>query len=352
MSHSPITLGEIAHAAGVSTMTASRALNHQPGVSPKTRDLILRLAADMGYAANRSAQKLASGKSRVIGLLAAELDNPFTGALVSGAVRAAAASGHEVLIYSLVDHDKKPRSNVLALLQQFTDGVIAVLPYHFGFVEQLQAAQHPVITIDNHSAQNRFVSIAADSYGGARLALAHLAELGHKRIAFLTGDEQLVSASDRHKAFNDAVLLHGLDKSTELVLKGDFSFFSGREAAKKILNMRRKPTAIFTANDMSAFGLMGALQSAGIRIPEDISVIGFDDLPAAQQMHPALTTVRQPIAEMGRVAVNTLLAQMAGLEIPIPHISLPTSLVLRASTADISVKVISNHLTLPKLAHL
>jgi LacI family transcriptional regulator len=332
MTHSPTTLAEIAQAAGVSTMTVSRALNHQTGVSPKTRDYILGLAADMGYAANRSAQKLSSGKSRVIGLLAAELDNPFIGALVSGAVRAAAVSGHEVLIYALVDHENKPHSNVLQLLQQFTDGVIALLPYQYGFVEQLQAAQHPVITIDHHSDQNRLVSIAADSYGGARLALEHLASLGHKRIAFLTGDEQLGSATDRHRAYDDAVLLHGLDRSAELVLKGDFSFHSGGEAAKKLLRMRKKPTAVFAANDMSAFGLMGGLQSAGLRIPDDISVVGFDDLPAAQQFHPTLTTVRQPIAEMGRAAVNTLLAQMAGLGVAMPHISLPTSLVVRAST--------------------
>ncbi|MEO5793757.1 MAG: LacI family DNA-binding transcriptional regulator, partial [Rhodoferax sp.] len=159
------TLAEIAAAAGVSSMTASRAMNGQPGVSRTTRDAILTLANDMGYVANRSAQRLSSGRSRVIGLLAAELDSAFTSALVSGAVRAVVAAGNEVLIYSLVDRAQRPTGNVLQLLQQFTDGVIAILPYQFGFVESLSAAQVPVVTIDQHTEHAPFPSIASDSYG-------------------------------------------------------------------------------------------------------------------------------------------------------------------------------------------
>ena len=327
------TLAELAAAAGVSTMSASRAVNLQPGVSRETREAILKLAAEMGYVPNRSAQKLSGGRTRVIGLLAADLDNTFISALVSGAVRAASATGHEVLIYSLVGNDRRPTTNVLQLLQQFTDGVIAVLPYQYGFVEGLAAARLPVITIDHHREHAEFPSIAADSYGGARGAMQHLAALGHRRIAFITGEEQLGSAQDRHRAYDDAVAILRLERDPTLVLRGDYTARGGREAGKKLLKMKDRPTAVFAGNDLSAIGAMSVLQSAGLRVPEDISIVGFDDLPAASQVHPALTTVRQPIAEMGRAAVNTLLAVIAGLEVATPQVALPTELVVRKSTA-------------------
>ena len=328
------TLAELAAAAGVSTMSASRAVNLQPGVSPQTRDAILKLAAEMGYVANRSAQKLSGGRSRVLGVLARELDNAFTSALVSGAVRAAAVAGHEVLIYSMVDRTGVPNASVLQLLQQFTDGVIAVLPYQYGFVQSLMAAGFPVICIDHHHDHTEWPSVTADSYGGARSAMQHLAELGHRRIAFITGNEELGSARARHRAYNDAVAIHRLEKDAALVQKGDFSTRGGRDAMQRLLKLKQRPTAVFAANDLSAFGAISVLQSSGIRIPEDMSVVGFDDLPSASQLHPALTTVRQPISEMGRAAVNSLLGLVAGLEVATPQITLPTELMVRESTAQ------------------
>jgi LacI family transcriptional regulator len=329
------TLIELATAAGVSKMSASRAVNLQPGVSRETREKILTLAAEMGYVANRTAQKLTSGRSGVIGLLAADLDHPFISALVSGAVRAAAVAGHEVLIYSLPGIDRRPTANVLQLLQQFTDGVIAVLPYQFGFVEGLAAAKIPVITIDHHREHAEFPSIAADSYGGARSAMEHLASLGHKRVAFITGDEHMGSARDRHRAYDEAVAIYGLEKDPKLVIPGDYTSRGGRDAGQKLLKLKKLPTAIFASNDMTAFGAMSVLQAAGLRIPEDISIVGFDDLPEASQVHIPLTTVRQPIAEMGRAAVNSLLAVIAGLDVAPQHVSLPTVLVVRDTTAPL-----------------
>ena len=334
MKKSRPTLTELAAAAGVSTMSASRAVNLQPGVSPHTRDAILKLAAEMGYVANRSAQKLSGGRSRVLGVLARELDNPFTSALVSGAVRAAAVAGREVLIYSMVDRTEAPDAGVLQLLQQFTDGVIAVLPYQYGFVQSLMAAGFPVITIDHHHDHTEWPSVTADSYGGARSAMQHLAELGHRRIAFVTGNEELGSARARHRAYDDAVAIHRLDRDAALVQKGDFSTRGGRDAMQRLLKLKQRPTAVFAANDQSAFGAISVLQSAGLRVPEDMSVVGFDDVPAASQLHPALTTVRQPIAEMGRAAVNSLLSLVAGLEVATPQIILPTELQVRQSTAS------------------
>ncbi|HEY0818187.1 MAG TPA: LacI family DNA-binding transcriptional regulator [Rhizobacter sp.] len=330
------TLAELAAAAGVSTMSASRAVNLQPGVSPQTRETILKLAAEMGYVANRSAQKASGGRSRMLGVLARELDNAYTSALVSGAVRAAAVAGHEVLIYSLADRTGIPDAGVLKLLQQFTEGLIAVLPYQNGFVQKLASTGFPVITIDHHHEHNDWPSVTSDSYGGARAAMQHLAELGHRRIAFITGNEELGSARARHQAYDDAVAIHGLDKDPALVQRGDFSTRGGRDAMQRLLKLKHRPTAVFAANDRSAFGAISVLQGAGLRIPQDMSIVGFDDVPSASQLHPALTTVRQPISEMGRAAVNSLLGMVAGLEVATPRITLPTELQIRQSTAAVA----------------
>jgi len=314
-------------------MTASRALNNQRGVSATTRDTILKVAAEMGYVTNRIAQKLSSGQSRVIGVLASDLDTPFVAALVTGVVRAASLAGNEVLVYLLGDVEKRPGGSVLQLLQQFTDGIVALLPYECGFVQALGKAHVPVITIDHPSQHGEYPSVSADSYSGARQAMDHLAALGHKRIAFVSGAEQLESARQRHRAYLDAVAVLGLARGPALLVKGDYTTHGGRGAAERLLALKKRPTAVFAANDQSAFGVMALLQERGVSIPEDISVVGFDDVPAASEMHPALTTVRQPIDELGRAAINALLARVAGLDAAATHMTLPTELIVRKSTA-------------------
>jgi len=329
------TLAQVAAAAGVSAMTASRALSGRPGVSQETREAIRRLADDMGYETNRVARKLVTGASRVIGVLASGLDTPFVAALVTAIARAAAATGHDVLIDAVIDYEQRPAGGVLQLLQQFTDGVVAVLPYEFGYVQTLSKARIPILTIDHPSSHGEFPSIAADSYGGARAAMAHLAELGHRRVAFVGGAPELQSAHERRRAYDDAVAVLGLSRDESLLLEGDYTLEGGRRAGERILKSKRRPTAVFASNDLSAFGLMAVLQQNGLRVPEDISVVGFDDLPAAAQWHPALTTVRQPVDELGRAAVNTLLALISGLGAAATHVTLPTELVVRQSTASV-----------------
>ncbi len=330
------TLAQIAAAAGVSAMTASRALSGQAGVSEETRTAIRKLADDMGYETNRVARKLVTGNSRVIGVLASGLDEPFVAALVTGIARAGAAAGHDVLVAAVIDYERRPAGGVMQLVQQFTDGVIAVLPYEHGYVQTLSRARIPVLTIDHPRSHAEFPSIAADSYGGARSALAHLASLGHRRIAYVGGAEALESGFERRRAYDDSVAVLGLERDSALVFDGDYTLECGRRAAEGILRLKKRPTAVFAANDVSAFGVMAVLQQGGLRIPQDISVVGFDDLPAAAQWHPALTTVRQPVDELGRAAVSTLLAMIAGLGAATPQLTLPTELVVRESSGPVA----------------
>ncbi|MDR3517086.1 MAG: LacI family DNA-binding transcriptional regulator [Azospirillaceae bacterium] len=325
------TLAEVAKVAGVSQMTASRAINNRSGVSKEKREDIQRIADEMGYVVNRAAQRLSGGRTRVIGVMA-QLHTTFTAELVLGAGGAARAAGYEMLVYSLPDNDRRPPGSVVDLLRQIADGVIALLPYESDYLETLSAAHLPVITVDYRGEESPFPSVASDSYEGGRTAVRHLAELGHRRIAHITGNERLASARDRRRAYLDTMAQLGLAIDPAQIATGDFSQRSGFEAANRLLALNPRPTAIFAANDISALGAISAIRDAGLRVPEDLSVVGFDDIPVAAQLHPPLTTIRQPMQQMGRSAVNMLLALIVGLEAPSPRITLPTQLIVRGST--------------------
>ena len=185
MPQSTPTLTDIAITAGVSAMTASRALNNKPGVSERTRAAILKVASDMGYVTNRVAQKLASGQSGVIGVVALQLDHPYIIGIVNSVVRAATSAGTEVLIYTHPEREKEPSGNVLQMLQQFTDGVVVLPPFQPGFLDELARGRFPVALVDSPLENSGLPSVAADDYAGARTAMSHLAELGHKRALTL-----------------------------------------------------------------------------------------------------------------------------------------------------------------------
>ena len=333
MTRKNITLTEVAEAARVSPMTASRAINNRSGVSGQTRQHVLDVAAELGYVVNRAAQKLSGGRSHIIGVIAADLENPFISALVAGTSDAAWEAGYETLIYAHVDREKRPSGSVMQLLRQISDGVIAILPLEFDYLDELASINIPIITVDHRGEHAEFPSVATDGYGGARLAIKHLIELGHRRIGFIAGDERLASARDRHHAYVETLAQHGLGSDPQLIVGGDFTQHRGFTATQELLALSDPPSAIFAANDLMAFGAIAAIREAGLRVPDDISVIGFDDIPTAAQFFPPLTTVRQPLHQMGRAAVSTLLALIAGIDAASPQVTLPTDLVVRATTA-------------------
>jgi LacI family transcriptional regulator len=327
------TLAEVAEAAGVSRMTASRALNNQPGVSRPVREEILQIASKLGYSINRTAQKLSGGKSRIIGLVAIRMQNPFTAEVITGAVRTARTAGYEMLVYSLVE-GVEPQPSVTHLLEHIADGVIAVLPYSGRYLRSLADASVPVITVEDGVEPLEFPSIGCDNYRGARAAVEHLAELGHRRIGFITGHEALSSARERRRGYLDVLTERRLPREESLIAEGDYTQRGGFDAARKLLALPRRPTAIFAANDDAAMGVLSAAQKMQLRIPEDLSIVGFDDSPQSAQVHPGITTVRQPMQEMGGSAVNMLLAMMAGIDPTSPVTTFPTELVVRGSTAS------------------
>ena len=332
MSKQAPTLAQVAKIAGVSQMTASRALNDKPGVSQETREAVLKIAADIGYIVNRSAQKLSGGRNGIIGIMTPVLDNHYVGELVVGVGRAARAQGYETLVYTLFDEDRHSHQSVLGLIKQFTDGVVAILPRESAYFNALAAANVPVVAIDQRGSLEGFPSISVDSYGGAVRAVEHLAQLGHTRIGFVAGDESIEGVRDRRRGYTDALARLGLQNDPSLVAEGDLSQIRAFDAACALLALEEPPTAIFAVNDLSAVGVIAAAREQGLKVPRDLSVLGFDDIPMASQVHPPLTTIRQPFAQMGRAAVNTLLSQMENNDSIAPRIVLPTELIVREST--------------------
>ena len=333
MARKNVTLTEVAQAAKVSPMSASRAINNRTGVSPETREHVLKVAADLGYVTNRTAQKLSGGRSHVIGVIATELENQYTSTLIAAISEAAWEVGYETLIYSHVEREKRPSGSVVQLLRQISDGVIAILPLEFGYLSELAAINIPVITVDHVSEQAEFPSVTTDCYEGTCMALRHLISLGHRKIAYIAGDERLASARDRRRAYLETMDQYGLGSDSDYIVEGDFTRLRGFEATTALLSLDRPPTAIFAANDLSAFGAIAAIKMAGLRVPDDVSVIGFDDIPFSAEYSPALTTVRQPLQQIGHSAVNTLLALIVGISPTAPQVSLPTELIVRSSTA-------------------
>ncbi|MEF2070277.1 LacI family DNA-binding transcriptional regulator [Consotaella aegiceratis] len=331
-----LTLAEVARVAGVSRMTASRAINNRPGVSRQMREDILRIADEMGYVVNRVAQKLSTarngGGSGIIGVIA-ELHTPFVGDLVMAIGSAVRGGGQDMLVYSLPAPTRVPPGKVLDLLHQMVDGVIAVLPYEADYLTALERARVPVVSVERGSDETTFPSISADSYQGGCLAMRHLIELGHRRIGFITGAHRLASARERLRAYRDTLAAHGLPIDPTLIVEGDYLQKSGFDAANRLLALRDRPTAIFAANDISALGAITAIHDAGLDVPRDISIVGFDDIPLVGQLRPGLTTIRQPLTQMGRTAVKMLLEMIVSPASAPPSATVPIQLIVRGSTA-------------------
>lgn len=279
-----------------------------------------------------AARQPAGGVSRLLGVVAPNIDSLFVSALVAAVGRAARVAGYELLVYSLTQRDRYPPGGVVRLFEHLAAGVVALLPYEFSYLQGIAAARVPVVTVDNPERRVRYPTVATDGYQGGLAAVRHLLALGHREIAFLAGDERLVSARERARGFHHALSEVGLPRDPELIATGDFTEEGGHAATRALLRGRRRFTALFAANDYSAFGAVAALREARLRVPEDVSVVGFDDMPPAATARPPLTTVRQPTTDMGQRAVGLLLDAIAGHAVP-QYVVLPTTLVVRGSTA-------------------
>jgi len=329
---SSATIKEVAREAGVSVATVSRVFNDKGPVREETRLRIQEVAQRLGYAPHAMARSLITKKTGTLGVLLPDLYGEFFSEVIRGADLAARREGYHILVSSS-HSDRSEVEAVLRALRGRIDGIIVMSPE--ADARALGAnlpGSLPIVLLNCRVEGTAFDSINIDNYGGALAMIRHLASLGHRRIAHIKGAPGNNDALERLLGYRDAMQSLSENGTGELEIQGDFSEASGYRAGGEILQMEPRPTAVFTANDAMAVGLLSALQEAGLRVPEDMAVAGFDDIPVARFLSPPLTTVRLDIADLGALAVQRLLLAMTrGEDRDRQHELLPTTLVIRGS---------------------
>jgi len=329
----PVTIVDVARAAGVSHSTVSRVLNGRPHIKAATRAKVEKAVSELGYVANLSARSLAGGRLGLIGLVVLDLTSSYITEVVRGVDSALAEAGLDLMLCTTHEREQRERAYVERLSVGLCDGLIVLLPSLVDrYAGELNARNYPFVLVD-HDGAGEATSIVSRNEEGARHAAAHLAELGHRRIGCITGNLNISAGRDRLTGWNRAVAELGLDDDPALIVEGDFRPELGEAGARHLAGLDPRPTAIFAGSDASALGAAAALAELGLSIPDDMSLVGFDDTPVAATAQPPLTTVRQPMCEMGREAVRQLIARIEEPDQPVIHVELPTELVVRSSTA-------------------
>jgi len=337
-----ITINDVARRAGVSVVTVSHSLNNRGRVAEKTRERVLQAARDLGYVPNFAARSLRDGRTHVLGVLVHDINTPYFMEIVRGATELAEQTQRELLIHTgLVDSEGAEQRRVAALSNGLADGVLVILPRNSRpYLELLERSRVPVVLVNHHGVETSLPNVSADNVVGARQATEHLLTLGHRRIGFVTGSSTTGQSEERLQGYREALGHFGVPYRAELVRPGDFWFERGREAADELLALPEPPSAIFAANDWSARGVIALAEERGLRVPQDLSVVGFDDIPAAAvQARPALTTVRHPLADIGRTAAQLLIDLVEGREQRGVRVELPSELIVRNSTAHVPAHV-------------
>lgn len=334
-----ITIVDVAREAGVSYATVSRVVNNGAHVRPEKRERVLRAMAKLGFTINQQARSLRAGRSNTIGLLVRDLGTGYIGEIVRGIDVELADSQYDLMLYTTHRRKTKEATYVTVLTRGLADGLLLILPRDpEAYLESLRQRRFPFVLVDHQGIDDEGPAVGATNRQGAHDATRHLIELGHRRIGFVTGTMDLGCARDRLAGYRAAHADAGLPVDPALLREGDFFQPSGYSAAKELLALSNPPSAIFASNDVSAFGVMEAVRDTGKRIPDDMSIVGFDDIPQASQVNPPLTTVRQPLADMGATATRMLLELIEDRDRPAQRIELPTELIIRTSTRALNDK--------------
>lgn len=332
-----ITIIDVAAAAGVSFGTVSRVINDDVHVKPETRERVRQAMDRLGFVANRQARSLAGGKSNIIGVLVPDLGTGYIGEIIRGIDAELGLVGLDLMLYTTHRTATKEANYVANLAQGMVDGLLMVLPRNpADYVGELTRRAFPFVLIDHQGTGRECPAVGATNWQGAYNATEYLIALGHRRIGFITGSMDLGAAQDRLEGYKAALKTSHITPVPALIHEGTFFQPEGYTGAMKLLDLAEPPTAIFASNDVMAMGAMDAVRSRGLRIPDDISILGYDDIPQAELVRPALTTVRQPLEHMGRVATQMLLDMLKKPELHPNRIELPTELVVRSSTAPLT----------------
>jgi DNA-binding LacI/PurR family transcriptional regulator len=334
----PISIKDIAKIANVSHSTVSRALQGSPLINPETVERIRRIANESGYRASAVARSLVTRHTRTIGTVVTTIADPFTAGVVSGIEDAANDHGFSVfLANSNADPDREVRV-VRSFEERRVDGII-VTSSRAGavYTPMIEQMHIPIVLLNNQHPSEFVHSVMIANTEASFQATRYLIELGHRRIAYLGDQFGGQSDSERFAGYRRALDSSDLPFRPELLVHGDGKAEGGGPAMAQLLSLSQRPTAVFCYNDMTALGALLQIRAAGLRVPQDISLVGFDDLFVAQYSDPPLTTVRQPMRQMGRLAMETLFQLLSGVE-STQNIKVPGELIVRESTAPPKAK--------------
>jgi len=332
-----LSIKDIARTANVSHSTVSRALRHSPLVNPATADKIRRIAAASNFRASAVGRSLATGRTYTIGVVVASLAQPFAAEVLAGIEDVASQRGYSVIVASTKGDPDREMAMVQQLEERRVDGVVLVASRVRSISGSLLAeTQIPVVSVDNQQAPDAACSVFFDNNPATTAAIRLLAQLGHRRIGYLGDRHGYDSNRLRHDAFRAALESLGVGYDPQLVVDGDSDAEGGMRGMERLLTARIRPTAVFCYNDMTALGALAAISQRQLRVPQDLSVVGFEDLSIAAFTHPPLTTVRQPRGQVGRIAADALFATLAGVKSD-PVRVLRGELIVRESTAPPSI---------------
>lgn len=349
-----LTIQDIARLAGVSHSTVSRVLNKKPDVDAATRERVLRVMEEQGFVPNLAATRLAGGRSQIVGILAPPLFWPYIADIALGEIGSTlqwpivpeimrgvteflGTTPYELLLYSISQQRDHREIIQRILATQLISGLLAILPGDA--TEQLTKVHEqglPVVLIDDQETHHDIPWVGTDNRYGAYLAVKHLLALGHRRIGHIRG--LFACSEERFQGYCDALYEARIPLDPALVLQGDFAPASGQACARTFLGMPERPTAVFVGNDQMAYGVLAIAQQQGVRVPEEVAVVGFDDIPLSGYIRPSLTTVHQPFFEIGQRAAELLLSLIESpadttqtAQDDAQHIQLATSLTVRES---------------------
>ncbi|QSB16769.1 LacI family DNA-binding transcriptional regulator [Natronosporangium hydrolyticum] len=334
-----VTVYDVANRAGVSIATVSRALNDRSRISAETRRRVIEIAHELGYEPNDVARSLVGKSTQTIALLLPDITNPYFPELVKGVQTITDQRGHLLLLCHNADDEEKALQDLVTLRRKQVDGVILVAGALSGERFAEAAAGLPVVVMDREIALPHTALVAVDHRDGARKATEYLLSLGHRRIAHVTGPPQLSVTAARRAGWEDALRAAGFPPDERLIVPGNFLEDGGWTAGRELLAREIDFSAVFTANDLTAIGLLAMFTEHGIPVPQQVSVVGFDGIHLAAYTSPTLTTVAQPIFALGQRAADLLLDQLEAAEAetaepPSPTVHLlDTTLVVRDSTA-------------------
>lgn len=326
----PSTLMDVARHAGVSPSTVSRILNGTAKVSDDKREAVLAAIAKMNFAPNQMAQGLKKGRSLTIGIVVQDISSPFFDETLRGVDDGLKGTGYASVIVSGHWNADEEAERIRLLLARKVDGIILLSGRISDQAVLGFSTQRPIVSTGRALHTRTALGFKINNEYGAYLAVRHLIELGHRRIAFISGPANNMDADERLEGYRRALLEAGIDADPQLIVEGNYHESSGMLAMNRLFDTHQQFTAVFAANDLSAYGARLALYRKGIRVPDDISLVGFDDLPGSSYTTPPLTTIRQPLYDIGRIATHALLRIINGEdaqgEIP------PLELIVRETT--------------------